>query len=85
MRPVCDDTTELMTLPRAAIRAGVGVKALRKAVKQAELPTFQIGTWPRVRWAEVLRWIDRQRVPTTAHAKRRVDEVLAGRSGNRRK
>ena len=71
---------ELLTLPAAARRAGVGVRQLRRAAKRGELPIYSVGTWPRVRWRDVLRWIGGQRVPATPHAEQRVAEVLARES-----
>jgi hypothetical protein len=68
---------ELLTLPSAARRAGVGVRQLRNAATRGEIAVFQVGGWLRVRWRDVLRWIDSQRVPATPHAERRVAEVLA--------
>ena len=67
---------ELLTLPAAARWAGVGVRHLRRAAARGELPTYRVGTWLRVRWPEVLRWISAQRVSVTPHAERRVAEVL---------
>lgn len=71
-----EDAPELLSVPQAARRAGVGVRQLRQAAKRGELPVYQVGAWPRVRWAEVIRWICAQRVSPTSHAKRRVAEVL---------
>ncbi len=71
---------ELMTLPAAARRSGLGVRQLRRAVKLGELTVYRVGEWPRVRWNDVLRWIEAQRAPVTCHAKRRVAEVLARES-----
>ena len=70
----------LLTLPKAARRAGVGVRQLRRATGLGELSVYQVGRWPRVRWHDVLRWIKAQRAPVTCHAKRRVAEVLARES-----
>ena len=68
---------ELLTLPVAARKAGVGVRQVYRAVAQGEIPTFRIGGWPRCRWRDVQRWIDAQRVAPTPHAERRLAEVLA--------
>ena len=68
---------EVLTIPRAAKRVGVGVRQLREAIRLGELPAFRIGAWPRVRWIDVIRWICAQRIPSTSHARRRVAEVLA--------
>ena len=78
-----DAWPELLTLPRAARRAGLGTRQLRRATVLGELATYQVGKWPRVRWHEVVRWINARRVPPTSHAKRRVAEILAreARSG----
>ena len=78
-----DASPELLTLPRAARRAGLGTRQLRRATVLGELATYQVGKWPRVRWHDVVRWINAQRVPPTSHAKRRVAEILAreARSG----
>ena len=71
---------ELITIPAAAHMAGIGVRQLRNATAAGQIPVFGIGRWPRVRWRDVVRWIDDQRVPATSHAERRVAEVLARES-----
>jgi hypothetical protein len=76
--------TELLTIPGASRKAGVGVHQLRKATKRGELAVYKVGAWPRVRWREVLRWIDAQRVRATPHAERRVAGILAREAGHRR-
>ena len=68
---------ELLTVPSAARRAGIGIHQLRGAIREGALPVYEVGSWPRVRWREVVRWIDAQRVPITSHAKWRVAEILA--------
>ena len=68
---------ELLTVPAAARRAGLGVRQLREAIREGALPAYEVGSWPRVRWCHVVRWIDAQRVPINPHAKRRVAEILA--------
>ena len=67
---------ELVTLPQAARRAGVGVRQLRRACKAGGLQLYQVGGWPRVRWREVLGWIEGCRVSTTPHAERVVAQRL---------
>ena len=52
------------------------VADIRRAVKGGELPVYQIGAWPRVRWVDVIRWICSQRAPVTSHAQGRVAEIL---------
>jgi hypothetical protein len=71
---------ELLSLPAAARKAGVGVRHLRHAIRDGDLPRYRVGAWPRVKWCDVLRWIDAQRVPVTSHARSRVAEVLARES-----
>ena len=68
---------ELLTIPAAAHRLGIGRKQLRRAVAEGELDTYQIGAWPRVRWADVRNWAGSKRVRPTSHARRRVAEILA--------
>ena len=68
---------ELLTIPEAARRLGVGARQLRRAVKRGELSVYQVGGWPRVRWRDVDQWVTRQRVSATPHARSRVAEILA--------
>ena len=82
--PNSAEPPELMSKPAAARRAGVGCRQLDRAVKVGSVPVFQIGGWPRVRWRDVLRWIESQRVPPTDHARARVAEIIdreRGRDG----
>jgi hypothetical protein len=76
----------LMTIPRAARRAGIGVRQLRRAVRFEEVEAVMVGSWPRVRWESVVRWIGSQRVRPTEDVKRRVAEAVQRRrirqSGN---
>ena len=67
---------QLLTLPKAAQRLGISVRQLRRARALDELEVFEIGEWPRVRWSEVLRWIESKRSRPTLHAEARVAEVL---------
>jgi excisionase family DNA binding protein len=73
-------TVELLTLPAAAKRVGIGVRQVRRAVAEGDLPVYQVGRWPRVRWREVIYWIDSQRASRTPHAKQRVAQILARES-----
>ena len=72
-----DEAAELLTLPRAARRVGVGVRQLRRAVRCGDLPIYQVGSWPRVRRSDLSRWISSQRVRPTDHAHRRLAEIRA--------
>ena len=71
---------ELITLPRAARRVGVGIRELRRTCARGKLkfyrPSDKERGWPRVRWIDVLGWIETTRVPTTPHAERVVDQRL---------
>jgi len=78
------DCGELVTIPAAARRLGVGPRQLRRAVARGELETYHIGGWPRLRWRKVLRWLESRRAPTTSHARRRAAEVLARESRGKR-
>ncbi len=49
----------LVTLARAARRAGLGRRQLLRACAAGELPVFDLGGWPRVRWVDVVVWITR--------------------------
>jgi hypothetical protein len=51
----------LVTIPEAARRSGLGLRQFRRAVLNGELPVFDIGDWPRVRWNDVVAWIESNR------------------------
>ncbi len=55
------ESTHLLTKPEAARRAGIGLRQIRRACGDGELAEYRIGGWPRVRWAEVLAWIETTR------------------------
>jgi excisionase family DNA binding protein len=77
MRETKRVATEFETVPRAAKRLGIGLGSFRKAVKKGEIPTHNLGGWPRVYWPDVLKWARSKRTsPPTAHAEERVREVL---------
>jgi len=67
---------ELMSKPAACRRAGIGPRQLDRAIAHGEVPVFMIGGWPRVRWREVVAWIESNRVRPTRHAEERVRELL---------
>ena len=70
----------LMTIPKAARRAGLGVRQLRRAVQLGEVEAMMVGSWPRVRWESVVRWIESQRVRPSEDVKQRVAEAVERRS-----
>jgi hypothetical protein len=49
---------ELVTIPEAARRSGLGLRQFRRAILNDELPVFDVGDWPRVRWRDVLQWVE---------------------------
>jgi excisionase family DNA binding protein len=70
-------SVEFLTLPAAARRIGVGAEQIRRAVREGELSAYAIGGWRRLRWTEVLAWLEGRRVRATPHARARVAELLA--------
>ena len=56
---------QLCTVPEAARRSGLGLRQLRRAIETGEITTFQIGGWPRLRWAEVEKWLESHRCRST--------------------
>ena len=69
----------LMTIPEAARRAGIGVRQLRRAIRSDEVEAVLVGSWPRVRWESVVRWIGSQRVRPTEDVKQKVAEAVQRR------
>ena len=59
----------LVTEPEAARRLNVGVRQIRRA----PLPRFRVGGWVRVRWGDVLEWIDGQRIQSRSDLERGVE------------
>lgn len=55
---------ELCTIPEAARRSGLGLRQLRRAIQSEEVSVYQIGGWPRLRWSDVLAWVESRRRPT---------------------
>ncbi len=72
-----------MTIPKAAKRAGIGVRQLRRAVRFEEVEAVMVGSWPRVRWESVVRWIWSQRVRPSEDVKQKVAEAVERRSKRR--
>jgi hypothetical protein len=69
-----------MTIPTAARRAGIGVRQLRRAVQLEDVEAVMVGSWPRVRWDSVVRWIGSQRVRPSEDVKQKVAEAVERRS-----
>ncbi len=49
------------TRPEAARRLGIGLRQIRRACERDDIAVYEVGGWPRVRWVEVLAWIERTR------------------------
>ena len=55
------ETVELFSIPEAARRSGLGLRQLKRGIDSGQLPVYDVGGWPRVRWREVLTWIESRR------------------------
>ena len=53
---------ELVTIPEAQRRTGLGRRQFRRAIEEGGLAVFTVGAWPRVRWRDVVAWIERSRL-----------------------
>ena len=70
-------TVELLSVPEAARRVGVGLRQLKRGIDSGQLPVYDVGGWPRVRWREVLTWIEtRRRAELAAEDLERLDAEL---------
>ena len=58
---------EYVTVGEAHRRTGLGRRQFTRAIARGQLEVFDVG-WPRVRWSDVLVWIERQRRPATRQA-----------------
>ncbi len=69
---------ELLTLPEAARRYGLGAKLVRRAAKSGEFPVYRAGgAWPRVIATEFEVWIRSTRIPAAQGSSAHVEHVLA--------
>ena len=59
------DSEEMVTIPVASRRTGLGIRQLRRGIDRGQLPAYDVGGWPRLRWREVVAWIESQRRPGT--------------------
>ena len=55
------ESDAFVTLPEASRRTRIGIRQFRRGIECGELAIFDIGAWPRVRWSDVLVWIERAR------------------------
>jgi predicted DNA-binding transcriptional regulator AlpA len=58
-----NESERLITLREAARRSGLSLRQLYGARNRRELATYHIGGWPRVRWSDVVSWIESRRRP----------------------
>jgi len=60
------ELARLVTVRQASRLLGIGQRQLRRAIAEDELKVFDIGAWPRLRWSEVLAWVEAKRRPPLA-------------------
>jgi len=58
-----DDTSGhfFFTVPQVQRRTGISRRQINRAIRAGEIDVYSIGQWPRLRWADVLVWIEAQR------------------------
>lgn len=76
------EALELLTIPAVCRRLRMH-RPIQRALRDGEIPVYQVGGWRRVRWGDVVAWLEARRARPTPHAESRVREVLA-REGRRR-
>ena len=59
------ELNRFVTLPEASRQTGIGLRQFRRAIESGRLQVFDIGSWPRVRWSEVLAWVETTRRAST--------------------
>ena len=59
--------TALVSIPEAARRTNLGRRQIRRAVSEDALPVYDVGSWPRVCWGDVLAWLDSLRRERSKH------------------
>ena len=56
---ISHDPQRLVTIPTAAARLGVGRRQLDRAIEKGLLHVYDLGGgWPRVKWTQVVEWIE---------------------------
>lgn len=72
---------EFVTLGEVARRTKIGTRQLRRAIAKGDLPVFDVGAWPRVRWDHVLAWLEGQRrnAPLGSRAADATEEIYRAR------
>ncbi len=70
---------KFQTIPRYAKSRGFSPKIVRRMIRELGIPLYCAGNaWPRVEASEADAAIRRTRLPTTDHARARVEEVIDG-------
>ncbi len=65
------------TIPQWARSRGFSPKTARRMIRELAIPLYSAGnSWPRVDAAEADAAIRRTRLPTTDHARARVEEII---------
>jgi hypothetical protein len=57
-----EESTEFLTLPEAARQTGLGLRQLVRARDRGQLAVYLVGGWHRTTLADVVAWVERQRV-----------------------
>ena len=67
----------VISVRQAAIALRISPRHLRLAIRNGELAGYRLGGRTiRVRWPEVMKWLQRNRVPSSDHARVRAREIL---------
>ena len=76
------ETQTYVTVPEAARRSGLGLRQFRRAIESGELAVFDVGRWPRLRWSEVVGWIEGTRRLTRGSRSQRQQSLEASSDGD---
>ena len=57
------ESAEFVTVPEATRRSGIGRRQFLGAIGHGDLEVFDVGGWPRVRWRDVLAWVESKQRP----------------------
>ena len=55
------DRYRFVTIGEVTRRTGIGRRQLQRAIAAGQIEVYDLGAWPRVRWADVIAWIERNR------------------------
>ena len=59
--PDLAEQPEYLTIPKAMRRTGLSRRQFDMAIEEGSIPLYDIGAWPRLRWADVIEWIESTR------------------------